>query len=500
MTMHSESAIPLATELLVATFDAKSDITFRNEAWQKLLGQEDDVWQDLPREDQALAAQYLQEAIEGTLVTNQILFANIENRDEPLPILLHFIPVSKDDESDPKACSSVTITGEILAEPESWVLSQTQRNRVENVGRMTLGLIHEINNMLTNILGNFEVIEKSDLMPEEDSGLYSYLNTIRKAAHDGAAMTRSIKKYIRNEKSSAFELIDLSSLLQDCISFTRPYWYNEPRRQGIQIEALEDLTAVPRIMGSRVELKQVFINLITNAVQAMPRGGRLTFKTSPEKDQVVVSIADTGNGMSEKTKKRIFEPMFTTKGKQGTGLGLSLCYSIVQNHDAKMDVQTSIGQGTTFIMRFRPAEKQEKVKTEFRETVENKLVQILAVDDEPGVRNVLANLLTLQGHSVQVAASGHEALDHLNESQVDIVFTDHGMPGMNGRQLAQAIKQSSPLLPVVLITGDTDFDEKLEEVNAVIGKPFMLDDLQKVINELVKTPGSLRQEERSNVA
>ena len=485
MSKQSESAIPLATELLVATFAADTQVTFRNEAWQKLLGQEEDVWQDLPVEDRKMAVKYLDEAAKGTLVTNQIMFANIENRDEPLPILLHFIPVANGTTEENTITSGVTVTGEILAEPESWVLNQTQRNRIENVGRMTLGLIHEINNMLTNILGNFEVIEKSELMPEEETHLSSYLNTIRKAAHDGAAMTRSIKKYIRNEKSSAFELIDLSTLLQDCISFTRPYWYNEPRRQGIQIEALEDLSAVPRIMGSTVELKQVFINLITNAVQAMPRGGRLTFKTYTENDNVVVAISDTGNGMSEKTQKRIFEPLFTTKGKQGTGLGLSLCYSIIQNHDAKMDVQSSIGQGTSFVMSFRPAEKQDRITPEFRESVENKLVQILAVDDEPGVRNVLANLLTLQGHKVQVAASGHEALDHLNEAEVDIVFTDHGMPGMNGRQLAQAIKQSSPLLPVVLITGDTDFEEKLEEVNAVIGKPFMLEDLQKVINELV---------------
>ncbi len=150
-----------------------------------------------------------------------------------------------------------------------------------------------------------------------------------------------------------------------------------------------------------------------------------------------------------------------------------------------MEVITALGQGTTFQMRFRQETPVESKEVETGVVQENKLVHILAVDDEPGVRNVLANLLALQGHTVRVAASGHEALDQLNEAKVDIVFTDHGMPGMNGRQLAQAIKQTSPHLPVVLITGDTDFEEKLEEVNAVIGKPFQLDDLQKVINELV---------------
>ena len=276
MPTPQESAVPLATELLVATFSPTGHVMFRNEAWQKLLGNEERVWQDLPKEDQQMAKKAVQEAAAGTLVTNHILFANIENRDQPLPILLHFIPVACN-EADRDAPSGVTVTGEVMAEPESWVLSQTQRNRVENVGRMTLGLIHEINNMLTNILGNIEIIDKSDMMPADDIELADYLKTIRKAAYDGAAMTRSIKKYIRNEKSSDFELLDLSELLQECISFTRPYWYNEPRRQGIHIEALVELRSVPQVMGSAVELKQVFINLITNAVQAMPRGGRPDF-------------------------------------------------------------------------------------------------------------------------------------------------------------------------------------------------------------------------------
>ncbi len=485
MLNHPESAVPLATELLVATFNPYAEVTFRNEAWQKLLGNEELVWQDMPAEDQQMASKYTLEATTGTLVTNQVFFANIENRDQPLPILLHFIPVACNIDATQDRGTSVTITGEVMAEPESWVLSQTQRNRVENVGKMTLGLIHEINNMLTNILGNFEVIEKSGLSPKQESNLGAYLDTIRKAAHDGAAMTRSIKKYIRNEKSSDFEFLDVAELLKDCIAFTRPYWYNEPRRKGIQIEAIEKLESLPKIFGSAVELKQVFINLITNAVQAMPRGGQLAFKTHSTKNEVVVSISDTGNGMSEKTRKRIFEPLFTTKGKQGTGLGLSLCNSIIKNHDARMEVESAIGQGTTFFMRFQKAESELVTKEESTEIKEIKLAEILAVDDEPGVRNVLANLLSLQGHKVIVAASGHEALDHLNESKVDIVFTDHGMPGMNGRQLAQAIKQSRPNLPVVLITGDTDFEDTLEEVNAVIGKPFLLEDLQRAINELV---------------
>ena len=483
--MQSDSSLPLATELLVASVTPDETIVFRNEAWQSLLGVGDGVWETLPAEDRELASEYVREAIRGTLVTNRVFFVTLPNRDQPLPILMHFIPVPAASNAD--IPSSVTITGEVLAEPDSWVVSQTQRNRIENVGRMTLGLIHEINNMLTNILGNLEIIEQSDVLPHDNPLLLDYIKTIQKAAADGASMTKNVKHYIRNEKSTAFESLDLNELIRDCISFTRPYWHNEPRRKGIEIRASLDLKETPPILGSAVELKEVFINLITNAVQAMPRGGDLVLSTAYDKVHgVLVAISDTGNGMSDTIKKRIFDPLFTTKGKQGTGMGLSICHSVLQNHDAEIQVQSELGQGSTFTIYFNPADSPLPEQHTPDTILPDKVAHVLAVDDEPGVRNVLTNLLSLQGHSVQVAASGAEALEQLDQAeQIDIVFTDHGMPGMNGRQLAQAIRRNRPDLPIVLITGDTEFDDPYEDINVVIGKPFMLQDLQNAINELV---------------
>lgn len=501
MSINNESPFPVATELLVASFTPDLNIYARNEAWQYVLGAAEDIWAGMTSTDRELADQFLHDAASGELVTNRIFFIHIAQRDEPLPVLLHFIPVHFPKDRNNLSGSSticVTVTGEVLVEPGSWVLNQTQRIRVENIGRMTLGLIHEINNMLTNVLGNIEIIETSNLLPEGSSRLADTLKTIRKAAVDGASMTKSIKSYIRNEKTSTFERLDLPSLIEDCLSFTRPYWLNEPRRNGIEIELVKDLNPVPPIMGSRVELKEVFINLITNAVQAMPRGGQLLFSTTllegdqPEEDrtgehQIVVKVEDTGNGMSKKVVQRIFEPMFTTKGKQGTGMGLSICQSIIHNHDAQIGVESALGEGTTFTLRFQPADDASDAQP-FEETpVSETTACILAVDDEPGVRNILANLLTARGHVVHVASSGYDALDILNTTDIDIVFTDHGMPEMNGQQLARVIRQSRPELPIVLVTGDTAFDDQLEEIDSVIGKPFFLEDLQRAINQLVKT-------------
>lgn len=487
MDTHSDSSFPLATELLVANFNPDGVISYRNEAWAGLLGASEDVWSCMPDEDRQNALQFAEEAAAGNLVTNQVFFLSLDGRDQTIPILLHFIPVpvGADNSADDKSFC-VTVTGEVLVEPDSWVLSQTQRSRIENVGRMTLGLIHEINNMLTNILGNFEIIERSELLKDCDESLVTYLRTIQKAATDGGAMTKSIKHYIRNEKSSNFELLDLKKLLEDCISFTRPYWHNEPRRKGIDIKADVSLNDVPLILGSAVELKEVFINLITNAVQAMPRSGQLTFRSDySEEYGIKISISDTGNGISDRIKQRIFDPLFTTKGKQGTGMGLSIAYSIIQQHDARLEVDTALGQGTTFNIYFQKSDQVSPQHHATKKDTPKKHATILAVDDEPGIRNVLANLLKTQGHTVEVASSGYEALDQLQELEVDIVFTDHGMPGMNGRQLAQSIRQLNPDMPIVLVTGDTEFEDPFEDINAVIGKPFLLDDLQRVINELV---------------
>ena len=482
-----QSPFPIATELLVASFTPNLSIQERNSAWITVFGDASDIWSGMSKTDHELADRCLEEAAQGALVTNQVFFVSMVNRDQPLPILLHFIPVTFHlEQSTTERC--ITVTGEILAEPGSWVLNQTQRIRVENIGRMTLGLIHEINNMLTNVLGNLEIIDISNLLPEDSDELNQMLHTIRKAALDGASMTKSIKSYIRNEKTSTFELLDLPSLIEDCVSFTKPYWYNEPRRKGIEIDLFSHFEPLPPIMGSAVELKEVFINLITNAVQAMPRGGKLNINgVLDQKDRIIIHVTDTGNGMSQKIKQRIFEPMFTTKGKMGTGMGLSICQSILRNHDADIEVQSELGQGTTFVLAFKPSDVEHHLAPPLKATKESQPVHILAVDDEPGVRNILANLLKTKGHSVSVASSGYEALDQLKVRDIDIVFTDHGMPEMNGHQLAQAIRQTKPDLPIVLVTGDTEFEYQVEEIDAIIGKPFFLEDLQRVIDDLLIT-------------
>ena len=485
MSENPASLSAVDPELLVASFTPGGVAAHRNHAWQSMFGEQADVWERLAEEDRQAVSQYLAEASGGQLVTNQIVMVQMTGRDEPLPVLLNFLPVRLNEDDDPDVVA-VAVTGEVLAEPASWTESQTQRHRMETLGRMTMGIAHDFNNLLSGILGYTELMQGQISSEESTEGISSNLRTIEQAALDGAALVRKIQQYIREEKETRYEPVNVNTLIEDCIAFTKPYWYNEPRRQGIAIEVDQDLQSDVRVMGAPAELREVFINLILNAVQAMPFGGSLSFVTRhiPTRGVSIV-IRDTGSGMTEEVRRRIFEPLFTTKGKHGTGMGLAVSYGIIQEHEGSISVESTPNEGTTFYILLPPAVAELHEDLLDAEPVPQRTARILVVDDEQMVRSVLSKLLSLKGHTVSVAASGAEALVLMESDDFDVVFTDHGMPEMSGRQLAKALRRRFPSLPIVLLTGDTEAGKPDEDVNVVLSKPFMIDDLNRTIQELI---------------
>ena len=481
----------LETALLYATCDAESRIFHRDETWVSVLGAREDMWERLAVEDESLARRCVEEAASGSLVTHQIFPVAHPERDEPLPILLSFFPVYTREKQEKKRIGTVVITGEVLAEPESWTKHQTKWARFETLGRMTMGIAHDFNNLLSGILGYTELLKKG--APEEGvepfdqkTPAYGYLRTIEKAALDGAALVNKIQQFIRQEKKSRFEQVDIQHLIDDCVSLTRPYWYNEPRRKGIEIEMHTAIEEVPPILGSPPELREVLVNLLLNAVQAMPRGGTIDIRlTNHPTRGNLLTISDSGIGMSSRVKEQIFEPLFSTKGERGTGMGLSVSHGIVQEHEGTIECASSLGRGTTFTLTFPPADPALAEHMEDGEAAPTAPARVLVVDDEKMVRSVLKKLLVLKGHSVHAVGSGQEALSLLKEEAFDLVITDHGMPEMNGRQLATRIRRRTPALPLILLTGDTEIDEATEAVDAVVGKPFQVDQIERHIQRLL---------------
>ncbi|GAB5519209.1 MAG: hypothetical protein RhofKO_14600 [Rhodothermales bacterium] len=479
MASNAVSATMLDAELLVATANPSGQLTFRNSAWKTFFGTAANPWGRLTDRDAQDLQELLGQAADGVLVSNHLTPVAQPTRDQPLYVLLHLLPVQL--ESDVVA---ITITGEVLAEPSSWTSNQTHRHRMETLGSMTMGIAHDFNNLLSGILGYTELLRTYDEFQDGDPS--DHLATIEQAALDGAALVQRIQKYIRQEKLSHFEPVDLPTILEDSVSLTRPYWYNEPRRQGIAIHVEHTLKPVPPVLGSAPELREVFINFILNAVQAMPTGGTIAILCDyrPEVG-VEIMLSDTGVGMTDQVKERIFEPLFTTKGDQGTGMGLAVSYGIIQEHDGQITVDSTLGRGTRFHLIFPPSEAPLPAIADAAVEEKARTYDILVVDDETMVRAILAKLLGLRGHRITQAASGAEALDLLASHMYDLVFTDHAMPEMSGTELAGRIRTHYPHLPLVLLTGDTEVPNAHRVVDAHLAKPFKLDRLEAVIQELM---------------
>lgn len=483
--MEVPDAVPtVEPALLIATFAPSGDLRHCNDAWQSVLGAPEAPWATLPEDDRELATSSVLEAGKGTLVTNQVVNTHTPDRDEPLPVLLNFVPVY----GDAQRITAVTISGEVMAEPPSWMISQTQRHRMEALGRMTMGVAHDLNNLLSGLIGHIELLkEKADRRDEDAESIRSSIHTIETTAEDGAALIEKLQRYIREDTQKHFEQVALPALIEDCITITQPYWYNEPRRQGIEIDVNRQLDDVPDVMGAASELREVFVNLILNAVQAMPEGGTITFETfTTDRQAVCVRVTDTGIGMSEEVQENIFEPLFTTKGEQGTGMGLSASYGIIQEHEGDIDVASEPGEGTTFTLTFPPADDTEpKREQPESEPTETKNARVLVVDDEEMVRSIVTKLLTLNDHEVDRASSGSEALSLYKEAHYDIVFTDFGMPEMTGAELARRLREKNPQLPIILLTGYTDTEEAVDDVDDILSKPFKLEELEATIQKYV---------------
>ena len=481
--------------LLVATCSPEGERLHANGAWYEVFGR-GALWGGLPLEDARFAEEYVREAAGGGLVTGQVFLVEGPEADLPIPVLLHFLPVHLSGRR--AGAFPVVVSGERLQEPQRWAADQTRRRRMEALGHMALGVSHDFNNLLTAILGHAELLgaalEQGASPLVQAGSLREQVRTIARAASDGGALVRKIQQYIRHEKAERFEQVDLATVAREVLSLTRPYWHNEPRRQGILIDLEDGIDPVPLIEGNATELREVLVNLVLNAVQAMPEGGTLYVATQSDEDRVTTVVGDTGVGMSAEVQRQIFEPLFTTKGERGTGMGLAVSQGIVQEHGGLIEAHSKPGSGTRFVLTFpvfdgvADGEIERPLKSEPHQRASGRL---LVVDDEETVRNVTQKLLEIKGYAVMSVPGGAEALlvaerEAARGTPFDSVVTDLSMPGMSGRELAAELRGRGLALRIVLLTGDTDADDAAEHVDAVVKKPFQLDHLDETIQRLLQ--------------
>jgi len=360
-------------------------------------------------------------------------------------------------------------------------------DKLRALGQLASGVAHDFNNSLAAILGRAQLLRRQ----VNDPALVRNLDIIQTAAEDAAATVRRIQTFARKSAVKEFELVDVGSLLNDAIEITRTRWQNEARVRGLEYDVKLEAEKGHSTYGSASELREVFVNLIVNAVDAMPKGGKLSITCRHHENRLQLQFSDNGMGMGDDVRQKIFEPFFSTKGAHGTGLGLSVSYSIIERHAGSISVVSDPGKGTRFTVEL-PAVAAESTLNQV-ETIGDELpsLRILVVDDELPVRETLAEMLVAVRHNVELAGSGQEALQKMRQHTFDFVFTDLAMPEMDGWETARWIRRGWPDVKIVLVTGygpttpPPPGEERL--VDAIIGKPFDFAQVGSTLNALAKT-------------
>ena len=388
-----------------------------------------------------------------------------------------------------------------------------QQERLKALGQMASGIAHDVNNALSPVVGF------TDLMLGAEHGLTAngkkYLKHIRTAGEDITHIVARLREfYRRRDDTESLHDLNLNTLAEQVIDMTRPRWRDIPQSRGSTVEMQADFALdVPELVGIESEVREALTNLVLNAVDALPNGGKITFRTraiqcdlaqngGTDPTHVVVEVSDTGIGMNEETCKRCLEPFFSTKGKRGTGLGLAMVYGVMERHEGRIEIDSELGKGTTFRLIF-PVRKAASTGVSAEENdPTTEPLRILYIDDEPLLRDLLKEMLGRDGHEVEVSDGGQSGLDafrsaHQRGHPFDVVITDLGMPYVDGRQVAKTLKHESPGTPVVMLTGWGAFMKEdgspPTHVDGVLSKPPRSRELRETLRRLTLAPNASRR-------
>jgi two-component system cell cycle sensor histidine kinase/response regulator CckA len=364
-----------------------------------------------------------------------------------------------------------------------------QSEKLKSIGTITAGVSHEFNNILAIISGSVQIIE---MKYSDDKQLTERLQTVGQAAKDGEKIINRMLKFARTEKlSEELEPVYIRELIEQSVEFSMPRWKNMAQTNGINYQIDTDgVKDVAAALCNSTEIREVLINIINNALDAMPDGGRISFSTWNTPDKVYVAISDTGCGMSEDIMKNVFDPFFTTKIAVGTGLGMSVAYGILTRHCGKINVESEVGKGSTFTLEL-PVTRNTVIpitSSGNEPDTKSKDLSILVVDDEVNICELLDAYLSNGGHRVKTVDNGVDAIDITMREKFDLVLCDMAMPHVSGYDVIKALNRLDKTPKIGMITG---WDGKLIttdgkdlNIDFILKKPFDFNVLTKHINEL----------------
>ncbi len=330
--------------------------------------------------------------------------------------------------------------------------ADAESEKMRSLGQLAAGVAHNFNNALAAILGRTQLL----LRGATDEQLRSSLQVIETASLDAAEIVRRIQTFSRRAPAETSGRVSLAALVQDAIQLTRTRWENEARAHGLRydvrftahVAAGEDFIA-----AHASELREVFVNLILNALDAMPAGGAVEITESYANGEIVIEVRDEGAGIPPELLDRIFEPFFTTKGSQGSGLGLALSYSVIDRHGGTLGVTNHPPHGATFTIRFPRTARRDQSANSLVPGAQLPAYRVLVVDDDEEVRHVLVELLQTLNQEVTGASDADAALAALAAARFDILLTDLSMPHTDGLTLAAHVRRHAPHIRIILSTG-----------------------------------------------
>lgn len=377
-----------------------------------------------------------------------------------------------------------------------------QQERLRALGQMASGIAHDINNAISPISLYTESLLTKD--PTLSQRAREYLTTIQHSIEDVAQTVSRMREFYRaREPQLALAPVNANQMVEQVLDLTRARWFDMPQQRGHVITLQRELDPnLPLILGMESEIREALINLIFNAVDAMPEGGTLTLRTrqlpgarhganGETRQRVAIEVADSGVGMDEETKRRCLEPFYTTKGERGTGLGLAMVYGTVKRHSAEIEIDSTPGRGTTMRLLFTVPEKVTDlpITGDYRPAMPSRL-KLLLVDDDPVLLKSLGDTLRDDGHEIVAASGGQAGIDAFVAAQQEgrpfaAVITDLGMPHIDGRRVSAAVKEASPETSVFMLTGWGQRlmaeNEVPSHVDRMLNKPPKLRDLREAL-------------------
>jgi PAS domain S-box-containing protein len=356
------------------------------------------------------------------------------------------------------------------------------------LGEVSGGVMHDLKNICTVLLGYIELLLIKELGQPGCKECKNIYDKMKKAAMDGAYILKRAQNFGETCMEKETEMLDINDLINDVVDMYRSKWEAETQSRGVKIFIVKDLSPLPRINANPSELREVFGNIILNAIEATHVDGVITIKSVFSENTILITVSDTGIGIQKELMPKVFEPFFTTKGEKGTGLGLFVTQNIIHSLGGGIEIDSAVGEGTSFIVTL-PLSFSDNYANKNSDPAVSKGERILVIDDEKNICDILEEFLSMAGFDVKTVQDGKTGLDAFEKHCFDAVITDFNMPGMSGLELAKIIKQNYPSMKIIMLTGWGTGIHELNNremlVDSILHKPVSYQKLISSVKEVL---------------